>query len=228
MATIAAPARPATTLAQLAARLSLAGAGVFLVLLAALHLIKPEFAPSWRMVSEYAIGRHGWVQRLAFLTLALSCVGLFVAIRPDVRTVGGRTGLACLLAMAAGLTIAAIFPTDPITASRDELTTHGKLHALGSLIGIPSTPLAALLISLGLVRDRSWSGARRPLFWAAGLVWAALLVCARAMAVLLPRSGGQFGPDVPIGWLNRLFLVAQCAWQMTVAWHAIQVRRHGS
>ena len=180
------------------------------------------------MVSEYALGRHGWVQRLAFLALALSCVGLVVAIRPDVRTVGGRTGLACLLAMAAGLTIAAIFPTDPITASRDELTTHGKLHALGSLIGIPSTPLAALLISLGLVRDRSWSGARRPLFWAAGLVWAALLVCARAMAVLLPRSGGQFGPDVPIGWLNRLFLVAQCAWQMTVAWHAIQVRRHGS
>ena len=228
MATIAAPAKPATTLPQLAARLSLAGAGVFLVVLAALHIVKPEFDPSWRMVSEYAIGRHGWVQQLAFVTLALSCVGLFVAIRPDARTVSGRIGLACLLATAAGLTIAAIFPTDPITASRDELTTHGKLHGFGAMIGIPSTPLAVLLISLSLVRDRSWSAVRRPLVWTAGLVWAGLLAFALTMAVLLPRSGGQFGPEVPIGWLNRFWLVAQCAWQVTVAAQALHIRRHGS
>ena len=228
MAEVTATAKPMTTLPQTAARLALAALAGFLIVLAALHVVKPELAPSWRMVSEYAIGRHGWLMALAFLTLALGCVGLVVAIRADVRTIGGRIGLAFLLAMAAGQIIAAIFTTDPITASRDALTTRGSLHGVGTLLGIPSIPLAATLISLSLARERAWSGARRPLLWTVGLVWAGLLAFALSMAVLLLRSGGQFGPDVTIGWLNRLFLVAQCVWQMTVAWHAIQVRRHGS
>ena len=40
-------AKPVMAISQTAARLSLAGARMFLVLLAALHVIKPEFDPSW-------------------------------------------------------------------------------------------------------------------------------------------------------------------------------------
>jgi len=47
-------AMPATS-----ARLSLAAAATFLVLVAALHIIKPELNPSWRFISEYAIGDYG-------------------------------------------------------------------------------------------------------------------------------------------------------------------------
>jgi hypothetical protein len=50
-----------TAISRTAARLSFAAAATFLVLLAALHFIKPELDPSWRMVSEYEIGRYGWV-----------------------------------------------------------------------------------------------------------------------------------------------------------------------
>jgi len=82
-----------------------------------LHLIKPGLDPSWRMVSEYEVGQHGWVMRLAFLLLASGCVSLFAAIRSQVRTTGGRIGLAFLLISAAGMTTAAIFAADPITAS---------------------------------------------------------------------------------------------------------------
>jgi hypothetical protein len=60
---------------------SLAGAAVFLVLLGALHVITPELAPSWRFVSEYAIGENGWVMTLAFLSLSSSCAALCVASR---------------------------------------------------------------------------------------------------------------------------------------------------
>ncbi len=154
-----------------AARLSLAAAATFLVLLAALHVIKPEFDPSWRMVSEYEIGRYSWLMVLAFLSLALSCVTLFVVIRSQIRTIGGKIGLAFLLVAAAGLTIAAIFTTDPITASQDELTTHGNFHGLGTLLGIPTVPIAATLISLSLARNQAWSSARRSLVWTTGLVW---------------------------------------------------------
>ena len=153
MAEDTATTRPLMAIPQTAARLTFAGAVTFLVLLSALHLIKPELDPSWRMVSEYEIGRYGWMMMLAFLSLAFSCTTLFVAIRSQIRTIGGKIGLAFLLVSALGMTIAAIFTTDPITASQDELTTHGNLHGLGALLGIPGFLLAATLISLSLVRN---------------------------------------------------------------------------
>lgn len=58
--------------------MSFAAAAAFVVLLAALHVLKPELDPSWRMGSEYAIGDYGWVMRIAFFSMALSCVALFV------------------------------------------------------------------------------------------------------------------------------------------------------
>ena len=85
-------AKPVTAIPQTAARLSLATTVTFLVLLAALHLIQPESDPSWRVISEYAIGDYGWIMALAFLSLAVSCVSLFVAIRSQTRTMAARSG----------------------------------------------------------------------------------------------------------------------------------------
>jgi hypothetical protein len=45
-------ARPAKEIPPTAARLSFAAAATFLVLLVALHYLKPGLDPSWRMVSE--------------------------------------------------------------------------------------------------------------------------------------------------------------------------------
>ena len=220
--------KPVTGISRTAARLSLASATMSLVLLAALHVIKPEFDPSWRMVSEYAIGEHGWVMRLAFLSLAFSFASLFVAIRSQTRTVGGRIGLAVLLASAAAMSAAAVFAIDPIAASKDELTTHGNLHALASMIGVPGLPVAAVLISRGLARNRAWSSARRSLLWSANLTWISVLLIVLTLAVMLPQAGGKFGPDVLIGWPNRLMIVAYCAWLMVVAWRVAQLTRQRS
>jgi hypothetical protein len=41
-----------------AARLSFTAAVAFLVLLAILHIIKPDYDPSWRFISEYLIGDY--------------------------------------------------------------------------------------------------------------------------------------------------------------------------
>lgn len=221
-------AKPATAISRTAARLSFAGAAAFLVLLVALHFIKPELDPSWRMISEYAIGRYGWVMVLAFLSLAFSCVTLFVAVRGQIRTTGGRIGLVLLLVCAAGMTIAAVFTADPITASRDELTTRGNLHGLGGLLGIPGFPIAATLISRSLARNQAWSPARRSLLYVAALTWGGLLAFILSVALLLPQGNGGFGPDVPIGWPNRLLVLAYSVWLMVVAWQAIQLRRRGS
>ncbi len=110
-------AKPVAAISRTAALVSLGAAVAFVVLLAALHVIKPELDPSWHFISEYAIGDYGWVMVLVFLSLALSYVTLFVAIRSQTQTIVGKIGLALLLVSALGLTIAAVFTTDPITTS---------------------------------------------------------------------------------------------------------------
>jgi len=47
---------PVTAISETAARVSFAAAAAFAVLLAALHILEPEFDPSWRFISEYELG----------------------------------------------------------------------------------------------------------------------------------------------------------------------------
>jgi uncharacterized protein DUF998 len=218
-----ATAKPVSAISQTAARLSFSGAAIFLVLLAALHIIKRQFDPSWRFVSEYAIGHHGWIMVLAFLFLALSCFTSFIAIKSQVETTGGKIGLALLLVVAASLFAAGVFVADPITASKNELTTHGSLHGLAAMVGIPGLPIAAVLISRSLARNKAWSSIRRLLLWTGYLTWITVLLMFPSMFIMLGQTQGKFGPHVLIGWPNRLVVLAYCAWLMVVAWRASQL-----
>jgi Protein of unknown function (DUF998) len=223
MATDTATAKPVRVIPRTAARLSFAGAATFVLLLAALHFIKPELDPSWHFISEYAIGAYGWIMVLAFLSLALGYVSLFVALRSQLQTIVGRIGLVLLLVSALGLSIAAIFTTDPITVSKDEVTTEGTLHNLGGTLGI-AMPFAAVLIGWKLARNPAWSSARRPLLWATVLALVAFLVSFVSLGVMVSQSGGKFGPDVLVGWPNRFEVVAYSVWLMVVAWQALKLR----
>jgi len=97
-----------------AIRAILASAILFLVLLTALLVLKPEIDPAWRFISEYSIGRHGWMMALAFFSMAASCVATVIALWSQVQP-GGKIGIGFLLIGALGLTLAGIFTTDPIT-----------------------------------------------------------------------------------------------------------------
>jgi hypothetical protein len=56
-----------TELTHVAAQVALAAVAAFSILLVRVHVLKPEIDPSWRMISEYEIGRYGWLMRLAFV-----------------------------------------------------------------------------------------------------------------------------------------------------------------
>ena len=206
-------ARPATAISLPAARLSFAAAALALVSLAALHALSPELDPSWRMVSEYALGNYSWILSLMFLSLAASCVALFSAIKSEIQTRGGKIGLGFLLAGAVGLAMASVFDV-----------TH-SLHGLAALIGNPGLIIAALLISVSLGRSPAWAPARRLLLWAAQPPWFFFALLLATLFIGLARTGGQFGPGVPIGWPNRLVMLAYGVWLMVVAWRAAQLSR---
>src|SRR5262245_45942138 len=155
-----------------AARITFWLAALFLVLLAVLHILKPEYDPSWRMVSEYEIGRFGWAMQLAFFSLATASVSAIAAVWSQAKSIIGYVGLVLLLVAATGIIIGGIFPSDPITTDPEALSARGKMHILGAQLGIPSIPMAMTLVSGALTRrNLAWTAVRRWLWLTVGLVW---------------------------------------------------------
>ena len=200
---------------QVAARISFAASVASLVFLAALHLLSPEFNPSSRMVSEYALGSYGWVLLLMFLTWALSCIALFFGIKSEVTTVGGKIGLGFLLLAAVGMTMGGLFDV------------NHDLHGLAAMIGMPSLPIAAILISVSLGRNSSWAPARRSLVWAAILTWVSLILMNVAIFTGFSPTF-EANPGAWFGWANRFLIIAYNVWLMLVAWQALPIRQSRS
>jgi Protein of unknown function (DUF998) len=208
---------------QFAARISVAATGLFLALLAGLHALKPEVDPSWRMISEYEIGRFGWLMQMAFFLWALGNASLFVAIRSHVRSTFGNVGLTLLLVVAVGMIIGGIFIPDPITTGKDALSTASKWHSVGGALAIIPMPIIATLVSWSLVHhNQAWLSVRCLVLWLTAFIWLGL---GAFLLVAVLQHDGTAGPDVLLGWPNRTFAVAYSVWLMAVAWKAIRVQK---
>ena len=210
--------------------LAIAASVSTLALLAALHVLSPEFDPSWRAVSEYATGQHGAVLSAMFLSWAVSSWALAFSLWPQVQARWGRIGLAFLVAAGVGEAMASIFDI-----------TH-PLHGVSAMIGIPSLAIAAMLVSINLGRTPEWRSARAALRWTSNLTWISLLILAASFGVFISTyraAGGNVTDGVApttlpegviavIGWANRFLIVAYCAWVFTTAWHSRRQLRQPS
>ena len=202
------------------ARAAIAASAVVLLLLAGLHVLSPEFDPAWRMVSEYANGQYAWVLSVLFVSWGISSWALAYALWPQVQTTGGRISLWFLVAAGIGEAMAAVFDI------------NHSLHGLSAMIGIPSLPIAAMLISVSLVRASEWTSGKKALLWTANLTWVSIVLMAIAFAVMI-ATFTQSGAEMPtnaesvttlpegviglVGWANRFLIVTYCTWVITAA-----------
>jgi len=210
--------KPVHSISESANRAILASATLFLVLLAALLVLKPEIDPAWRFISEYAIGRFGWMMSLAFLSMAASGIATAITLWPQVR-LGGRIGIGFLMIGALGLTLAGLFTTDPITTPIDAQSMSSQLHGLGAILG-DGVPVGATLITLSLIRNKSWRLAR---WWLIGML--AVVWIVYAWLIMSMPADGNFGPGVAVGWPSRLLMVSYCLWFIVTAWQVLRLRR---
>lgn len=205
---------PTDRFPALAARVSLGACLAFIVLLGALHGLRPDLDPSWRFISEYELGPYGWMMRLAFFSLGLSCASLFLAIRSQVSGILGGFALAILLLTAFGMELAAVFVPDPVN----------RLHEVGAMLD--HLPFAAPIINWRLSKHEAWKSSKPLLLLTAGLPLLGLIVFVGSMATMLPQNGGKPGPNVLVGWPNRIMILAQCVWILQLSWGRIRSAGH--
>jgi hypothetical protein len=210
--------KPVHSISEAAIRIILTSATLFILLLATLLVIQPEIDPAWRFVSEHAIGRHGWLMSIAFLSMAASGVATALTLWSQVR-VGGRIGIGFLMIGALGLTLAGIFTTDPITTPLDAQSTSSQLHGLGAVLG-DGVAIGATIITLSLIRNKAWRAARAWLIGILAIVWIVY-----AWLIMSMPADGNFGPGVAIGWPSRMLMVSYCLWFIVTAWQALQLSR---
>jgi Protein of unknown function (DUF998) len=193
---------------------ALAAVVVFLMLLAALHFLEPEFDPSKRLISEYELGRYGWIMSLAFFSLGF---GVLATLRSTGKaSIGARGGIGrwWFLAISIAFFGGGIFyPYRPPTLA-------SYIHGLCGVIVIVTFPMAATLYGSGLARNRAWTALRGQLRWATVLVWVGLLLFAGSVIVfgIMSQPVDRSNPNLLVGWQNRFMIVTYSIWLMVVVW----------
>lgn len=217
----------ATKISTPAAWLALACAVATVLLLASLHVLSPEFSPSWRVISEYALGRYGWVLSMMFVFWAISSWALVAAIWSQIQTAGGKAGLYFLVAAGAGEFLASVFDV-----------RHMVGHGIAGVLGVIGFPVAALLLSTSLRRNQTWRRESTPLLWLANLSWISVVLLIATLAIMTMQLARAYGGHLPQhaprvlpagvlaldGYADRLIVLCNCTWVFAAAVRTVQLR----
>jgi hypothetical protein len=166
---------------------------MFVMVVFILHLLQPGYDPRYQLMSELALGQHGWAMFLAFLGLASAVFGVQVAVANS----GGSRGYRFLLDAAALFFLAAgIFP----------LGAASLIHVSAIATAFVLSVLAMYLFPTKA--GRASAVAPRAVSW--------LLAVGVASSIAL----NQF--SMPMGISQRLAAACMLAWLGIVGWKLIK------
>jgi hypothetical membrane protein len=166
-------------------------AAYFVVVVAALHVLEPEFDPRYRFMSEYVWGAYGWLMTTNFFALGLAAFTVAAGLRgAHQSSQSARVGSGVLVVAALFVCLAGVF--------KDFLP-----HLVASAVAIPSIILAVLLLSWSFRQAAAW----RP-------IHPATLLIALGMLVAFASIHSHF--SMP-GLLQRVFIFLFLVWLSIVA-----------
>jgi len=188
---------------RLLALLAIVGVAAFLLLLAALHFLRPDVNPVVEPMSNYAVGPYGFLFIAADIGLSLAALalafGLYLGIAPPGRS---YLGIFLLALYGVSVLLAGIFPIDV----GGEATMFGTIHNIVGNISFFGFPIAVILLSLGMGKAERWRSFRRP---------ALALSMVVVLTVILTIVGSNL--DLGYGVTQRIANVAALVWMLAVA-----------
>jgi hypothetical protein len=189
------------------ALLTVVAAVAYQLLLIALIPMRPEIDPAHKPISEYAIGRLGWVVVIGFQISAAAYAFLVVVLRHTLRDRAGRIGMFLLSYCAVATVVVGLCVADPVTTPLTELTVVGRVHVVAGISAFVLLPMAALLINISLSRIPRWAGSRTLLILTGFLPTIGFVIFAFLVATVTPSEG----------WPPRLMFATYAAWVIAVA-----------
>jgi hypothetical protein len=151
-----------------------AGAILVLILVVALHLLRPDYNPLRNFLSEYAVGPFGFLLTAAVYVLAATFLMLLVGLRLSVRPSAILTASCVLLGVVIiSLCGVAVFPIHFVVIPLDgsppnraavlaALTWTDIIHGLSSALFFASFFAVSLTLPSAYKRDEKWRSFSHP------------------------------------------------------------------
>lgn len=185
-----------------------------------LHFVSSEFKPNFRMVSEYALGKHKWLLTTFFFCWGLCSISSGFMLWNVVTSGWAKFGVLLVFITGIGAIMGGLFDV------------QHKLHGLSFGIGVPFLPIGALIITYHLLKNLEWQNNSTALLLSSHLIWISLILMAGSMFLLfsgLKSAGIVYGPDAPPltelpksvigvnGWANRILVLCYLAYPILTA-----------
>ncbi len=181
--------------------ISIADPAFFLLANAALHLLRRDLSPATRYISEYAVGRFGWLMSSALVVLGIGTVALALIIYATMdRTWLVRIGTVVLFLSGLGTILTGLFRTD---IDGRPSTVAGAIHGRAAFIAILFEAISVLILTAAFFRDSRWRS-----FRPVSLAFSVVVVISGVLLPVLPRGTGE-----------RLLVYTLVLWLLVTALH---------
>jgi hypothetical protein len=217
-----------------AIKLSIIAIITYQIVLVALIFIRPDLDPYWHPISEWALGKYGWIMVMAFLMSSCSYAALFVGLRTELKGVLSKIGWVILALCALCTFGVGIFKTDQMAITTIPNppppvvpSTTGMLHIMCGSSALFLLPFAALCINFSLAfKNPAYKTSKKTLIWSGILPIIGLIgFITHTVIYLLPLGDYAYGPEVPLGYPVRLLFLSYMIWLITVAVQVIKVNK---
>jgi len=126
--------------------LGVGAAVTFLAVLLIEGALRPGYRPMYHTGSELELGERGWIQRASFMLMGIGMIAYAVGVGWAMNTV---TGAVLLATFGFGLTVAGVFPPDPLRGYPPSAATEAQAgvtwqHQIHHVVGGPVAFLALL------------------------------------------------------------------------------------
>jgi hypothetical protein len=200
------PSLQATKQAARIVTVAFVGITYFVVIIIALHFLRPDLNPIQRPTSEYAVGPYGWLMTSAFFSMSVASSALVIGLSQGVsQPARSRIGLGLMGLWGVGVLIAMFFPIDPDGAPQ---TLSGTIHRINGPLAFLSLTVGVILVSRRFKHDEQWRSFHRP----ALMLSLVMLTWFIATPVSIATESGL------AGLCQRIFLATFVTWfVLTVA-----------
>jgi hypothetical membrane protein len=190
------------------ASLSIASAVSYQLLLLVLIFLRPDLPVYSTTISEWAIGKYGWLMQMAFFISAISYLLLFAILKDEIKGKLGKIGITLLFICFLGTVGVGIFITNPYPP--DLRITKTLIHTTAGSLAMVLYPIAILLITISISnRNETWakySTMLKTIGFLPVLAFAGFIV--QLNLYVIPLGEGAVRPSVPVGYPPRIMFLA--------------------
>ena len=174
-----------------------------------LHILRTDFDPRYRYLSEYVNGPYGALMTSTFFVLSLGSLALLCGLWRSVSSkIRFAPGMLLWLVWASAVFLAGVYPSD---LQESPMTWNGHIHNLIGTIAFPCATLALPLLSLPLLWDKKWQSV-----WASAVLLSLPVIISFFMLDRLgrmSRQGWTSASSLVLRWFGCGFLAARC-WRL--------------